>query len=244
MPNLARVSILRRRVTDRLPMLWAWVVFASSFRPGSRRELWIGDSHAASFTRGGSYAMFLPAPGGVLVLRTGARLMYSLAKNGFPPRVLRLFRVIRLLGRPNSFAPVFVAGEIDVRNHLARHRDSDLTFVVDYVARAADLAASIGADRFYFVVPPPPASTELIVGLPHVGTDADRLAAFQRLRSALTDAVAAVSGATCLDFTPALSGEDGLLEPRLTDDGCHVNDEGRRIVRSRIGSLVDAQASG
>ena len=104
---------------------WAALLVAMR-RRGRGTELWIGDSHAMSFNRDLQLSMFMRAPEGQLILRAGTRLMFSLARTGFPPRVLRVARLVRLFGMRGSLVPIFITGEIDVRCHCANREDHSL----------------------------------------------------------------------------------------------------------------------
>ncbi len=230
-------SHLLPRALAKLRPLQAWVHLLLRLRSRRTTELWIGDSHAMSFNQHVGLAMFMKAPEGQLVLRVGARLMFSLATKGFPPRVHKLAGFIGRFGRPGAFVPYFVAGEIDVRCHLA-HRTGPMEFVASYVERCAGIAHEVGASRLVVVVPPPPSRTvPNIEELPVVGSIEERVAAFDRLRDALASAVAATPGAGLLDATAALAAPSGELRAELTEDGCHTNLDGVALVRREVHAL-------
>lgn len=230
-------SHLLPRALAKLRPLQAWLHLLLRLRSRRTTELWIGDSHAMSFNQDVGLAMFMRAPEGQLVLRVGARLMYSLATKGFPPRVHRITGFVGRFGRPGAFVPYFVAGEIDVRCHLAP-RTGPLDFVPAYVDRCAGIAREMGASRFVVVVPPPPSRTVPdIEELPVVGTIEERIAAFERLRDQLAEAVSGTPGATLLDATAALAAPSGELRPELTEDGCHTNLDGVALVRREVHAL-------
>jgi len=227
---------LAPRVRAKLEGVRAWLALLVALVTGRPTELWIGDSHALCFNQPVSLAMFVRGPSGQLILRVGARLMWSLAQKGYPPRVRRVARVAGL-GSRGSFVPVFVAGEIDVRCHLPG-RDPDFGFVGAYVDRAMAIAETLHADRAVFVVPPPPSATcPNIDEFPIKGTIGDRVEAFGALRTALAEAVAGRPRAELLDVTDALGANDGSMRQDLTDDGCHTNSLGVAIVRARVAGL-------
>lgn len=239
LPRLFRLfRRLQVMVGGRLRRLRAWAALLVAMRRRTRAtELWIGDSHALSFNDKVSMSPFARGPEGQIVRRLGPRLMYSIAQKGFPPRVHRLVGVVRRWGVPGSIVPVFIAGEIDVRCHLADH-DADFGFVADYVARCQELASGLRAERTVYAVPPPPSEAcPSIEEFPVRGTIAERVKAFNSLREALADAVARTPGAELLDATEGLIRADGSIRPELTDDGCHTNLDGMRIVRARAREL-------
>ena len=227
---------LSRRVVDNLSEIPAALRFLWALRFGPVRELWIGDSHAVSFNRPGTYGTFVTGPQGQVIHRLGARLMWSLARQGFPRSSQRLAALVARLGRPGRFVPVFVAGEVDVRCHLVEHPDTDFGFVAEYVERCRELGRRLGADGVYLAVPPPPCGwpPDRVV-YPVVGTISERLEVFARLRAALHDAVAAYADVELLDFTDLIEDRDGALRLDHTDDGCHTNDAAIRLIRERIG---------
>jgi hypothetical protein len=216
---------LSDRIRGKLLFIPATGAFAVALlRPPRGTELWIGDSHAMSSIRSVTNSMFMRAPGGRFVLRAGARLMFSLARDGFPPRVTRVARLVGAVGRRGTFVPVFSAGEIDVRAHLAEHLDDSFEFVAAYVQRCVELADVLKAERLGILVPPPPVDAPVDeVWFPIVGTIEERVEAHRRVREALIEAVAAVPHAELLDATAALADEAGAMPVELTLDGSHAN---------------------
>jgi hypothetical protein len=237
----ARPTLLTRLrpYTDQVGALRALGVTVWALLRGARREVWIGDSHAAALLVGPTWANFLTGPRGEIVLRAGARLMYSLAHRGFPPRVTRFVKVSRW-GRRDSFVPVFVAGEIDVRNALAARPDSDYAFVDAYVGTVAGLAQQMRASRAHVVVPPPPRpADELVAGYPHVGSDTERLRAFARLREELAAAAARRAGVVLIGLTDAVAGPDRVVRPEVSDAGCPTHPVGHPVIRQAIAAHPD-----
>lgn len=238
------------RVAGRMRTALAWFRLVRGMRrTGRRTELWIGDSHAMSFNRNIALGTFLTGPDGQVILRVGARLMRSLAIKDFPPRVLRICRVVGRAGIPGSVVPFFVAGEIDVRCHLADHPDEDFGFVADYVKRCHSVSRLLNADGAVVVVPPPPcdySTDDYSTDLPTYrirGSLEQRLLVFRTLRSALVDAVAPYADIELLDCTDVLAGASGAMRPDLTDDSCHTNLSGVQLVRARVRSLNLADRS-
>lgn len=229
---------LRVRLGVRLAALRACAALLVAMRRRRRAtELWIGDSHALSFNQKVSYAQFVRAPEGQVVLRIGPRLMWSLAEKGFPERAHRVVRIVAKYGIPGSIVPFFVSGEVDVRCHLVG-REDDYGFVKKYVDRCLELATALGSPRAVFVVPPPPSEwCPNVEEFPIKGSIGERVAVFGSMRAALVDAVAATPGAELLDATDGLAGEDGAIRRELTDDGCHTNLAGVGVVRARARQL-------
>jgi hypothetical protein len=222
------------RIRGKLLFLVAWPTLLVAMRRRSRRtELWIGDSHAMSVNREVTNSSFMRGPHGQLILRVGARLMYSIAQNGFPPRILRLARFVSRFGRRGALVPIFLTGEIDVRVHLPAHPDAPLDWVAEYVQRCTALADELKADRFAFFVTTPPVDVEEDdAWFPVSGTIHQRVEAHGRLRKALTSAVELVPAATLIDLTDDLTGPDGAMPAEWTMDGAHTNTETAARIRA------------
>lgn len=212
----------------------AFIVLFSLPRAG-RRELWIGDSHAAAIVFGPTWAEFLSGPRGELVLRWGPRLMYSLATKGFPTRVTRFAGLVARCGRRDSFAPIFVAGELDWRNALASHPESDMAFVGEYLDAAVAVANRMKASTAYILVPPPGRPrVDIDPSFPTAGSDEQRLAAFHSLRMALHDASGSRDRLVLIDLTDVLAGTDGWMRPEYTEDGVHTDSSARGAIRAAL----------
>jgi hypothetical protein len=226
---------LSDRIRGKLLFLLAWPTLVINMRRRSRRsELWIGDSNAMSVNREVSNSNFMRAPEGQLVLRTGARLMFSLARKGFHPRVMRVARFVNRFGRPGALVPIFVAGEIDVRAHLPKRPDAPLDFVEDYIERCMEVARLLKADRVGILVTQPPVDIPEQSWFPVAGTIEERVAAHRRLREAIISAVAKVPEAILIDLTDVLADDTGKMPIELTMDGAHSNPEGIARIRKRV----------
>lgn len=212
------------RVRGKLLFLLAWPTLVVAMRRRSRRtELWIGDSHAMGINRTVTNGMFMRAPRGI-VLRGGARLMFSLANKGFPPRVMRVARFVNRFGRPGALVPIFSAGDIDIRVHLPKRPDAPLDFVEPYVERCVEVAHLLKADRIGFFLPPPPVDVpEEHVWFPITGTIEERVAVHDRVREALVRVVAEVPGGVIVDVNDVLVGANGGMPVQYTTDGAHTN---------------------
>jgi hypothetical protein len=228
---------LSDRIRGKLLFMLAWPALMVAVRRTSRpTELWIGDSHAVTYNREVTNGMFMRAPCGQLILRAGPRLMFSLAQHGLPPRVHRVAKFVNRFGKPGALIPVFMAGEIDVRVHLADRPEETFEFVGRYVERCLDVTRVLKAERVAFAVPPPPVDVSAADRwFPIVGSIEQRLDAHGRLRGALARAVERAPGAMLLDFTAALSGgPTGGMPVELTSDGAHTNLDAVALIRAEI----------
>ena len=240
--DLARVAHWVRRTRDFGISCAALASLVAALLTGRAREIWIGDSHTVCFNRSFRTANVLRGGPGVYVFHLGSRLMFSVARDGeYPVWARRLVALTARLAR-RPLAMFFCLGEIDVRCHLAKHGEPgtwSFDFVGRYAARAVDFARSHGFDPVVFVVPPPPCRDQPSIGaLPVAGSFETRIAAFEGLRGALAEAVEAIgaSGADVrmVDATAALFDPVTGIRSDLTDDHCHVNAAGSRVVRRLI----------
>jgi hypothetical protein len=227
---------LSDRIRGKLLFLLAWPSLALAMRRRSRRsELWIGDSHAMCVNRQVTNSMFMRGPEGQLILRAGARLMYSIARKGFPPRVRRVARLVNRFGRRGALVPIFLAGEIDVRVHLPQRPDDPFDWVADYVAQCMEVARLLKAERVgFFVTTPPVDVPEEDVWFPITGTIGERVAVHRRLREALAAAVDPIPNAVLLDLTDFLANPTGAMPIESTMDGAHTNLETVKRIRVRL----------
>jgi hypothetical protein len=227
-----------------LRVLHGLLALLSAGRRSDPTEMWFGDSHAVFLNGDYTSAKLSRGPEGQIVWHLGGRLMWSLAHNDFPRRVQLAARALRVVTRPGSLVPVFIAGEIDVRCHLVRRSNApgfSLDFVAEYVRRAQQLAATMGAPTLVIAVPVPPSDDcPKNPMYPIEGSIAERVRVFDDLRTALAKSVADTSGAPrvrLMDATEALVDETGALRSELTDDGCHTNARGVRLVRATVHQL-------
>lgn len=204
-------------------------------RKSRRTELWIGDSHAMCVNREVTNGMFMRGPEGQLILRAGARLMYSIAKNGYPPRVTRVARFVNRFGRPGALVPIFLAGEIDVRAHLPKRPDAPMDWVADYVAKSMEVARLLKADRAgFFVTTPPVDVPEDDTWFPVTGAIEERVAVHRKLREAMVAATEPLPDAVLLDLTDLLADATGAMPIEATTDGAHTNLETVSRIRARL----------
>jgi lysophospholipase L1-like esterase len=226
------------------------VCLLAAARRRSPTELWFGDSHAIFLNQDYTSSKLSRAPEGQLVWHLGPRLMWSLGHNGFPRRARVVAALIRVVGRPGSIVPVFVAGEIDVRCHLVPRSVQPgytLDFVHDYVRSCQRLARAMGAPTLVIATPVPPSDDcPRNPEFPIEGTIEERVRVFGEVRLALGKAVAEADGRPLVhlaDATDVLADETGALRSELTDDGCHTNRAGVQVVRRTLRDLDLGPAS-
>lgn len=218
---------------------------------GRVEEVWIGDSHAVHANTATMVTALRRLPDGRWVWHLGPRIMYSIARDGLPPALVRVLRMIRATKRSSEIVWVFSFGEIDVRCHLvARMQDpaAALAFVPDYLQHLQQAATLAGARRALVLVPTPGSDTyPEQLGFPVIGTLDERIMANLALRDALVHAVAELpnTGARILliDCTEELSDEKGAMREDMTYDGLHTNENGRAVIRRRVEELIEATAT-
>jgi hypothetical protein len=226
-----------------------WIAFARLARAiaaGRVDEVWVGESNAAFFAMGRLPAMSLgTADGRRWAWHLGPRLMFSIARDGFPGAVRRAVRMLRFVPRTREVTWFFNVGEIDLRCHLVKWlpEEDALPFVDDYVARVQALVTEFGGTRAVVVVPVPPAVEAFIhESFPVVGTLEERLAAHRLLRRRITEAVSAARPEprlAVLDMTERLSDDAGYFRPELTVDGVHPSEAGRLEARLEVAQLLE-----
>ena len=226
--------------------------FLTSFRfllyayLGRVDEVWIGDSHAVLFNSPSMTKAVLRLPDRRWVIHLGPRVMYSIARDGLPPAVLRLLRRASRTPRAKDIVWAFSFGEIDVRCHLAprmHDRDAALAFVPTYLAHLQSAATSAGARRALVLIPTPQSATYADPAeFPSVGTLAERTEANRALHDAMLDAAAALpAGGTSVilvDVTEEFSDEQGAMREDMTFDGLHANDAGRIAFRKAVDEVL------
>lgn len=201
-------------------------------------EVWVGDSNAMCFNVPLTVVTLIHGPEGQFVWHRGPKLMFSIARDGYPRKVWLLARLVRVLGRRGTVVLVSSAGEIDVRCHLvdrSARPDFNLDFVGGYLEQLGRLGEGMRAR--YVVhsmhVPPSPWTPEL-PGFPIRGTLDERYAMSRRMRDEVTARVAAYDGPADLrlfDTTPAITDDEGHWLRVMTADGVHPSELGRTVVR-------------
>jgi hypothetical protein len=246
-PQMSRANLVlrarqfARRGRDEFAFAVAVARLLLAARLGRLTELWIGDSHVAHHNDDEWPCPPLRAmANGRFVWHIGPRLMYSLARDGFPPRAVFVARLLGRIARAGHGPLVLVAGEIDIRCHLAPRlagSTAGLGFPATYVVRGQALARLARSSGAIFVVPVPPSDDfGDAPGFPIKGTLGERIKAFEQLRQELLAAVALAPdpAVEVVDCTSELADSDGAMRSELTVDGCHVNAAGRQVVQARV----------
>lgn len=242
--HFLRVTRARTQFTlSSIRLLWA------AWR-GQLKEIWVGDSHAALVPATTMGVPLRHVEDGRWTCHLGPRLQFSIARNGLPPNVLRIFRLVGRTRHAGSVLWIFSFGEIDVRCHLVPRLDEPgvFDFVPAYLERIREAATATGAHRALVLVPPPESDiAEEQIGFPVVGDLEERTRALHGLRDAMHKAVAASTGQRpeilLLDCIDEFSDERGMWQQRFTYDGLHTNDLGRAVVRREIGRVLAASGA-
>lgn len=223
--NGSTLRQLAKRVQSKLLFIPATFHLLVAMRRRRPTELWIGDSHAMSTNHDIVSSMFMRGSDGQLILRCGAKLLYTVARDGWPPRVTRVVRLVGLFVRPGSLIPIFSAGEIDIRAHMSKRPDDPLDYVPAYVEQCETIVRQLKAKRSAYLLPPPPCTRkEEDVWFPIVGTLDQLVDNAERLHTRLASALVAVPHAEILDFNDILRDPaTGGIRPEYTDDGAHAN---------------------
>ncbi len=246
-----RLRLAVHRYLARAKGLVATVHFLSSALLGRVREVWIGDSNAVHMNSADMFAAARRFPNGLWVIHLGPRVMFSIAREGLPPAVLRLLRWTRRTPRAHDIIWGFSFGEIDVRCHLVPHmaEPDALEFVGTYLGLVQRAASSAGARRALVLIPPPQSDTyDEQAGFPIKGTIEERTATNRELRDALIRAVAQLpsDGAAVhlVDVVDDLADERGHMREDMTFDGLHTNEKGRAVFRAAVDEVLAATSAG
>jgi hypothetical protein len=234
-----RLRVLRARAVARIGFMKLVVAIAR----GRVDEVWVGDSNAV-FSGANAFPPLTigSTEAGRWVWSLGPRLMFSVARDGYPPLMHRILRILRRIPANRNVLWIFSAGEIDLRCHLVPRlkEGAGLDFVKPYIEQVQGLVGEFGAAYAAVSVPVPPAvdiaDTD---GFPIVGTPEERLAAHRRMRERILEEAGPATGSTgavihAFDATDRLSDEHGHYRPDCTDDGVHPNDTGRAEIRAAV----------
>jgi lysophospholipase L1-like esterase len=245
-----RVRLSVRRIRARIQGLLGVARLLLHAYTGRLHEVWIGDSHAVHINTPAMVTALRRLPDGRWVWHLGPRIMFSIAREGFPPALLRVLRMVSHSRGASEVVWAFSFGEIDVRCHLVpRMGDpaSALTFVPRYLDHVQQAATLAGARRALVLVPPPESDVyPEQAGFPIVGTLEERVDASHALRDAMLRAAKELSsvGAAVhlIDVTEEFSDERGAIIEDLTYDGLHTNDAGRAVIRKHVEETIEATA--
>lgn len=250
--GVRRLRLTVRRYRARIQGLLGVARLLGYAALGRVDEVWIGDSHAVHVNSASMVTALKRLPDGRWIWHLGPRIMYSIAREGLPPAVLRVLGMIRHTRRARDIVWVFSFGEIDVRCHLAPRMDDPdkaLAFVAPYLQQVHDAATRAGARRTLVLIPPPESDTyPEQAGFPVVGTLAERVKATLAMRDAMVRAAAELphegAAVILIDVTEEFSDERGAILEHLTYDGLHTNEAGRALIRSKVEQLLRDTADG
>ncbi|MEZ0579756.1 hypothetical protein [Nocardioides sp. MH1] len=243
--HLVRVTRAKTQFT-----IYSLQLFLAAWR-GQLKEIWVGDSHAALTPARELGKPLRHIEDGRWVCHLGPRLQFSIARQGLPPAVLRIFRLVGRTKHAKDVLWIYSFGEIDVRCHLVprMHEPGTFDFVPLYLEKIREAARATGSDRALVYVPPPESDVaEEQTGFPVVGTLEERTQALHLMRDAMHKAVASMTDdgpeILLVDCIDEFSDEHGIWQWRYTYDGLHTNDEGRAVVRREIDRVLAAADAG
>ena len=229
-PVINRPHVLRR--LDQLLSVSIGLTELSRATPSVQATIWLGDSHTR-FNLGHPQreGRFVRISDGDFVWSIGPRLMYAVARRGWPADVRMGAAFVRRASRRLRLNVCAVLGEIDVRVFLGERYATDtldLSFVSAYVARCVELARAMHATPVVVVPVPPYGQPDPQHEYRRICSLEERVAAHQRLRRALRESTDS-RGVQLFDPTSRLALPSGALWPALTDDGLHLNPLGSEI---------------
>ena len=202
--------------------------------------VWIGDSHSRfNLGRPDLNGRIARASDSDFVWSVGPRLMYSVARDGWPADIALGSRLLRRPGQLPRLRLCFVLGEIDVRVFLGERAQSgalDLSFVPAYASECQRVASHAGGVAIIAIPVPPSGPPDPSHEFPRVASLRARIHAHGELREAVHLAASGRPYVRVFDPTSAISTIDGELEPTFTDDSFHLNSSG-------AASFLDAWAS-
>jgi hypothetical protein len=197
------------------------------------RIVWIGDSHAVFMRRGLRTRVDSRVPIESLLFWIGPRLMYSVAKSGFPTTIFFKFLVRTL--RPKLV--VISLGEIDVRMflHNSSLRQSD--WVHEYLVKVTELCCALKVNEVRLLTSIPVSEQPLLDPRERNGSLRERMEGFNWLQSEIQNQLlnnSKFEKIKYLDLNNCLGDSDGTLLSIYTTDGIHVNSLGAWRVWSLI----------
>jgi lysophospholipase L1-like esterase len=176
------------------------------------------------------------ADNGHLVVWLGPRLLYTVSQNGFK---LSIFTntILKIAGKNRQF--IISLGEIDCRVHfvpklLSRGSLEFDRLVSNYKNAVLNFLELYGGSRALVLTPVPPSDFGVInPQFPRNGLITERVQAYRLITDSL---VAASSGKFfVVNISQVLSDEIGVIDPRYSSDGVHVNKLGAKRVLQELG---------
>jgi hypothetical protein len=199
------------------------IIFFKAFH--KHRVVWIGDSHAV-FMRGGIRSGvddFVPIES--LLFWIGPRLMYSIAKSGFPTTIF--FKFLVRICRPKLV--VISIGEIDVRMFLHNSSLRQSEWVHEYLVRVTELINALRVNEVRLLTSIPVSELPPSDPIERRGSLRERLEGFNWLQAVIQNELlnnSKFDKIKYIDLGNCLSGLDGTLSSIYTSDGIHVNSLG------------------
>lgn len=240
----------RLRVLKARTLAWiGYLGLVIAIARGRVDEVWVGDSNAVFSGANGFPRLGIGSTEPRRwVWSLGPRLMFSVARDGYPPLMHRMLRVLRRVSANRDVLWIFSAGEIDLRCHVVPHLgDAEvMAFVKPYIERVRLLVGEFDAPYAAVAIPVPPAA-EFSDEYPVVGTLEERLAAHRLMREQILAALGPTTGGAVIhafDASDRLSDQHGHYRTDFTDDGIHPNDKGRTEIRAAMADFRTANLAG
>lgn len=224
-------------------LAWAgFLILVLSIARGRVDEVWVGDSNAVMFGSNRFPRLNIgSSEPRRWVWSLGPRLMFSVARDGYPRMMHRMLRLLRHVRGNRKVLWIFSAGEIDLRCHLVPRlkEGADLGYVRAYIERVQGLANEFDAHAAVSVPIPPAVDIADTDGFPIVGTLEERLEAHRLMRERLLEETGASAGSSgvavyAFDATDWLCDQHGHYRTEFTYDGVHPNDVGRARIRAAV----------
>jgi hypothetical protein len=195
-------------------------------------NVWLGDSHASFLSEIPIKKVFAPKRSDALIW-LGPRLMFSIAKNGFP-NFLYKSRYKNLLGETGNLLISF--GEIDIRVHLSREMNNDFKFEwVDlYIEEVSKLNNFWNPKNLFVLGPVPPSDFDADYLFPVEQPISLRLEGIRCLNSRLEKIISTQANIHFVSLTRVLGDEEGLLLKEFHLDGIHTAGAARLEVEKYI----------
>lgn len=200
--------------------------------------VFLGDSHVVAFTDSKFIRILnikfdrINNQNGIFIsLWFRDTLAYNVSRGVYPKNAKRLalfLGYLRFVGAKFYFS----FGEIDIRCHLAKvDRSSD--FLNEYVKRCLELIKS--APRYVFFLTPTPPSDfyDNHPSFPRFGSLSDRIEAHEIFCENLK-MMAKIHSCGYVNTGVDLTDKFGGLQYSLTSDGCHLNQNGSKIIRTGV----------
>lgn len=143
---------------------------------------------------------------------------------------------------------MYVFGEIDVRVHIGKQRDTqnvDLDIIINTLVRNYITTILVNAQNFkslssIIMCPVPPTNASFDEGYPYYGSVEDRISITKRLNQLLKEQ-AALYQIKVLDVYSQFANETGILEPSLSDGFVHIGMQAKEKLYLELDKLLVSQ---